>query len=115
MYKQIIIIRNDLKLGKGKIAAQASHASLEAYLLASRKTPKLTEEWLSYGQKKIVLKVESRKELLDVFKEVKSFFPAVLIKDAGLTQLKEPDYTCVGVGPIKESEIDRFTKKYKLL
>lgn len=115
MYKQVIIVRNDLKLGKGKIAAQASHASLEAYLLTSRKTPKVTDDWLLYGQKKVVLKVDSKKELLDLFMEVKSFFPAVLIKDAGLTQLKESDYTCVGVGPIKESEIDRFTKKYKLL
>lgn len=115
MYKQIIIIRNDLKLGKGKIASQASHASLESYLLASRKTPKIVDDWLLEGQKKVVLKVESREELLKVFQEVKSFYPAVIIKDAAHTQLKEPDFTCVGFGPIKESDIDKYTKKYKLL
>ncbi|MDD4049681.1 MAG: peptidyl-tRNA hydrolase Pth2 [Candidatus ainarchaeum sp.] len=115
MYKQIILVRNDLKLGKGKIAAQASHASLESYLLTSRKTPSIAENWLSEGQKKVVLKVESREELLKVFQEVKSYFPAVIIKDAAHTQLKEPDFTCVGVGPIKEFEIDKFTKRYKLL
>jgi peptidyl-tRNA hydrolase, PTH2 family len=115
MYKQIIIIRNDLKLGKGKIASQAAHASLESYLLASRKTPKITEDWLFSGQKKIVLKVDSREELLKVFQEAKSFFPTIIIKDAGFTQLKEPDFTAVGIGPVKESEVDRFTKKYKLL
>lgn len=115
MYKQIILIRNDLKLGKGKIASQASHASLESYLLACRKTPSITEAWLLEGQKKVVLKVDSREELLKVFQEVKSFFPAVIIKDAAHTQLKEPDFTAVGVGPIKESEIDKFTKRYKLL
>jgi len=115
MYKQVIIIRNDLKMGKGKIAAQASHASLEAFLLTSKKNPSAVSNWQEIGQKKVVLKVDSKDELLRLFQEVKNILPAVLIKDAGLTQLASPDVTCVGIGPIKETEVDRFTKKYKLL
>lgn len=115
MYKQMIVVRNDLRLGKGKIAAQVSHASLESYLLTFKKTPEISQAWLKQGQKKIVLKVESKQELIDLFKQLNSFFPTVLIKDAAHTQLKQPDYTCLGVGPIKETEIDKFTKKYKLL
>jgi PTH2 family peptidyl-tRNA hydrolase len=115
MYKQIIIVRNDLKMGKGKIAAQASHASLSAYLLASKKTPQITSNWLEFGQKKVVLKIDSKKELLLLFEDIKNIFPCALIKDAGLTQLAQTDITCLGIGPIKEIEIDRFTKIYKLL
>ena len=115
MYKQIIIVRTDLKLGKGKIAAQASHASLESFLLASKENPSLTNAWLSEGQKKVVLKIGSKKELLDLYKSIKNQFPCVLIKDAARTQLPAPDITCMGIGPILETKIDKFTKKYKLL
>jgi len=115
MYKQIIIVRNDLKMGKGKIASQVSHASLSSYLLASKKTPAIASDWLEFGQKKVVLKIDSKKELLELFTEIKNKFPCSLIKDAGLTQLSEPDITTLGIGPIKETEIDKFTKKYKLL
>jgi len=114
-YKQVIIVRNDLKLGKGKIAAQASHASVEAFLLASKKDPKAVEEWLAEGQKKVVLKIDSKEELLVLYQEVKNIFPCALIKDAAHTQLPAPDITCLGIGPILEDKIDRFTKKYKLL
>ncbi|MFH0905841.1 MAG: peptidyl-tRNA hydrolase Pth2 [archaeon] len=115
MYKQVIIVRNDLKLGKGKIAAQASHASVESYLHAASKTPQIASLWLSEGQKKVVLKIESRQELIDLYNAIKKEFPCSLITDAAHTQLKEPDITCLGIGPILESKIDRFTGKYKLL
>ena len=115
MYKQVIIFRNDLKLGKGKIASQVAHAAVDSYVLTSKRDPRLAEKWLDEGQKKIVLKVESREELLALFQEVKNQITAVLIKDAAHTQLPEPDFTCVGIGPIKESEVDKFTKRYKLL
>lgn len=115
MYKQVIIFRNDLKLGKGKIAGQVSHAAVEAYILTSKKDPNAVEGWLEEGQKKVVLKIESKKELLELYQSIKNKFPCVLIKDAAKTQLQEPDITCLGIGPIKETEIDQFTGKYKLL
>lgn len=115
MYKQVIIFRNDLKLGKGKIAGQVSHAAVEAYILTSKKDPKAVEGWLEEGQKKVILKIDSKEELLRLYQSIKNKFPCVLIKDAGKTQLPGPDITCLGIGPIKESEIDQFTGKYKLL
>ena len=115
MYKQIIIVRNDLKLGKGKIAGQVAHAAVSAYILSTKKNPSAVENWLEEGQKKVVLKIDSKEELLILFQEIKNQFPCSLIKDAGLTQLPHPDITCLGIGPIKETEIDKFTKKYKLL
>ncbi|HPC10338.1 MAG TPA: peptidyl-tRNA hydrolase Pth2 [archaeon] len=115
MYKQVILVRNDLHLGKGKIASQVAHASVTSFLDTQQKDPHAASEWLEEGQKKIVLKIESKKELLDLFEQIKKKFPHALIKDMGLTQLSSPDITCLGIGPIPEKEIDFFTKKYKLL
>ena len=68
MYKQAIVIRNDLKMGKGKLAAQASHASVSAFIKTQAKDKSLASAWLSEGQKKITLKVNSEEELLSLSK-----------------------------------------------
>tara|TARA_Y100000310_G_C20676303_1_gene813286 strand:- start:2246 stop:2605 length:360 start_codon:yes stop_codon:yes gene_type:complete len=114
-YKQVIILRKDLGMGKGKIAAQSSHASLEAYEKTLIKDPKAVEEWKNQGQAKIVLKVNSKEELLELFQELKNLFPCSLIKDAGRTQIAAGEPTAVGIGPVPESEINKFTKELKLL
>jgi len=114
LYKQVIIVRADLKMGKGKIAAQASHASLSAFLLANKKDPESTQEWLPY-QKKIVLKVDSEEELISIYKHLKTRFPTSLITDAGHTQVEPGTHTCIGVGPAKEAEIDKYINTLKLL
>ena len=63
MYKQIILIRTDLEMGKGKIAAQASHASLGAYLKTVAAFPNIARDWLQMGQGKVVLKADNEKML----------------------------------------------------
>ncbi len=112
-YKQAIVIRADLKLGKGKMAAQAAHASMAAYKNAGKTAAEL---WEKEGSKKVVLKVKGLKELLSVLSEAaeQGLSPA-LIKDAGLTQLSRPTITCLGIGPAEEKLIDRITGKLKLL
>lgn len=111
--KQAIIIRNDLKMGKGKIAAQASHASIASFLLVSKDKQ---ERWLNEGMKKVVLKVNSEKELVDIFKKAKKEkISCELITDAGLTQLEGPTKTAVGIGPDTDEKIDMITGKLKLL
>lgn len=52
----VLIIRNDLKMGKGKVAAQCAHGAVAAYK-AALKHPKLLSAWEKEGQKKITLKV----------------------------------------------------------
>jgi peptidyl-tRNA hydrolase, PTH2 family len=115
MYKQIIIFRNDLKLGKGKIASQVAHAAVNAYILSSKKEPEICSNWIESGQKKVVLKIDNKEELLKLYNSIKNKFVCVLIKDAAKTQLLYPDITCLGIGPIKENEVDKFTSKFKLL
>lgn len=112
MAKQAIIIRADLALGKGKAAAQAAHASLEAYKKAKRDD---IEEWECEGQKKVVLKVSGEKELLEIFVSAKKEkVPAALIRDAGKTQIEPGTLTCVGLGPASDEKIDKLSGRLKL-
>ncbi len=113
--KQALIVRNDLGMTKGKIAAQASHASLEAYEKTQAKEPAWAREWKNAGMAKIVLKIQSEKELLELFERAKKKIPAALISDAGHTQTAPGTKTCVGLGPAPENLIDEFAKHLKLL
>jgi peptidyl-tRNA hydrolase, PTH2 family len=114
-YKMLCIVRTDLKMGKGKIAAQCGHAFIEAYRKAEKKVPQLVEEWLTIGSEKVVLKVDSEKQLLALFEELKKHFPVALIRDAGHTQIASGSKTCIAVGPALESELNAFTADLKLL
>lgn len=111
--KQAIVLRNDLKMGKGKLVAQGSHASVCAFLRASEIC---RERWLAEGMAKIVLKVGSESELKAILAAAKrAKLPAELIVDRGLTQLEPGTATAVGIGPANESDIDKITGKLKLL
>ena len=111
--KQVIIVRRDLKLPPGKLAAQVSHASLEAVLKSPRE---VTDEWRNDGAKKVVLKVESLEELkkYEALARREKLISA-LITDAGHTTVSPGTVTCLGIGPDKEEIIDRVTGKLKML
>jgi PTH2 family peptidyl-tRNA hydrolase len=111
--KQAILVRTDLKMGKGKIATQVAHASLEAYKKVNKNKIK---KWEKEGCKKIVLKVGSLRELLKLKKEAdKLKIPNALIRDAGLTQLKKGAITSLALGPDEDEKIDEITRDLKLL
>ncbi len=114
--KQVIILRMDLQMGKGKMVAQGAHASIEAYLDAVSKTPALAHKWHAQGMRKVALKVESEKELVSMFQAAKDYeLPCALITDAGYTQIEPGSKTAVGIGPAKAELLDRFTGQLKLL
>jgi peptidyl-tRNA hydrolase, PTH2 family len=109
--KQVIAVRADLKMGKGKIAAQAAHAAVSAADKSRYKG-----EWVAQGQKKTVVKVSGEKELLQVLGKARDLkLPTALIEDAGHTQIEPGTKTCVGIGPAPEDEIDRITGELKLM
>ena len=111
--KQVIVLRTDLKLGKGKLIAQACHACLGALKLASKD---VVEKWEKEGSKKVVVKVKSKKELLDVYEKAKEKgIPCFLVRDAGLTQVEPGTLTAVALGPDEDEKIDEITGKLKLL
>ena len=110
--KQVIVIRKDLKLGAGKAAAQAAHASLSAYKKASKD---VQVAWESFGQPKIVLKCDSEEQLIDIFMQAKNQnMPTALITDAGKTQIAPGTKTAICIGPAEDEEIDPFTNNLKL-
>jgi|SRR3989344_3502700 len=111
--KQVILVRNDLKMPKGKVSTQVAHASVSALLKSDKDDIK---EWKQQGMKKVVLKVKDKEELMKFKRECEdSDLVTALIEDAGKTFFKEPEITCLGIGPDKEEKINRVTGKLKML
>jgi PTH2 family peptidyl-tRNA hydrolase len=115
-YKMVILVRTDLKMTKGKIAAQAGHASVNCALSIKKKDPKMFDMWALSGQAKVVLKVASEKELF----EYKALADAQninnsLITDAGRTQIEPGSITCLGIGPASSAVLDKITGELKML
>ncbi len=112
-YKQVILIRNDLKLPKGKMAAQASHAAVEAVLRSDKDKVKT---WRNAGMKKIALKVDSEKDLLKYLQIAKDAgLVTSLITDAGRTVVEPGTRTCMAIGPDDEDMIDAITRDLKMM
>lgn len=115
-YKQVLIFRTDLQMGKGKIAAQAGHAAISAAQDAFVHHKKWWDAWMYEGQKKVALKVQTEKELCALEEAAEDLgLPHALIVDAGLTQIPEGSITCLGIGPAPVERIDRLTRELKLL
>jgi PTH2 family peptidyl-tRNA hydrolase len=65
-YKQVIVFRSDLKLSKGKIAAQAGHGAVSAAEEARKHHKAWWKAWMEEGQCKIVVKVKGERDILGV-------------------------------------------------
>lgn len=133
--KQVIVMRKDLNMRKGKMIAQGAHASMGVLLYMMDKqehthfngvTPitrytldadGYVRDWLQKKFTKITVSVNSEKELLDVYEKAKhEGLPAVLITDSGLTEFGGvPTHTCCAIGPYRRDEIDAVTGKLSLL
>jgi peptidyl-tRNA hydrolase, PTH2 family len=112
-YKQVILVRQDLKLPHGKACAQSAHASVEATL---RSDSTLVKEWRAEGMAKIVVKVKDEKELIKYFQLAKDEgLTASLITDAGKTVVAPGTKTCACIGPDEAEKIDKITADLKLL
>jgi PTH2 family peptidyl-tRNA hydrolase len=111
--KLVVLVRQDLKLPKGKLAAQVAHAAVEATL----KSGKLNvSRWRLEGQKKVVLKVKDEKELIRFLNDAKAMkLKTALITDAGKTCIAPGTKTCLGIGPDSEQKIDKLTGKLPML
>ena len=112
-YKQVILVREDLKLPRGKMSAQVSHASVDCVL---KSDTKLVEKWKDQGGKKVVLRIDDEKELFKYMSMLENDgIKVALIKDAGHTVVDPGTITCLGVGPDSEEKIDKITGKLKMV
>ena len=112
--KLALVVRADLGMGRGKIAAQVAHAAVAAVLASSGSRDFAT--WLEEGQPKVVLKVASGEQLLEVARRADATgLPVELIRDAGRTQVEPGTPTCCAVGPADSARIDAVTGELSLL
>ncbi len=113
--KQVIVLRKDLNMRKGKMVAQGSHACMKA-TLENINHPDV-KKWLDGRFTKICVSVNSEEELFEIYqKALNANLVCSLILDAGLTEFGgEPTYTAVAVGPAKDDRVDQITGHLKLL
>ncbi|CAH2094109.1 unnamed protein product [Euphydryas editha] len=115
-YKLVLVVRTDLNMGKGKIAAQCGHAAVGAYEKALKHDPDSLKLWKMTGQAKIALKTDSVDEIKQIADNAKKMgLITSLIKDAGRTQIAPNSITVLGVGPAPKDVIDKVTGHLKLL
>lgn len=113
--KQVIVVRTDLGMGKGKIAAQVGHACVLGAENVRRSHPDWFSKWWG-GQAKIVLKVNSESELEAIKHDaIDMGLPWAEVTDAGHTQIEPGTFTCISIGPAPEEQIDKITNELKLL
>lgn len=123
--KQVIVLRTDLNIGRGKMVAQGAHASgmflvQRLMELASDYHAKVPPEemlWMMQGMTKICLAVDSEAELLDIAAKAKEAgLRTHLITDAGRTEFNGiPTKTSVAIGPNDAASIDAITRHLRLL
>lgn len=115
-YKQVIVFRADLKMSRGKVAAQAGHAAVSAAEEARKHHRRWWKAWMEEGQCKIAVKVKGKNELLELEKQAKELaLPYALIIDRGLTEIPPGTTTCLGIGPAPTEKIDKITALLPLL
>jgi peptidyl-tRNA hydrolase, PTH2 family len=112
-WKQCLIVRADIKMSCGKKCAQIAHAAIGAFEKADKTARKA---WLDEGQKKVVLKASSDRQLYEI-KTIAEHagISASIIQDAGLTEIPPGTVTALGLGPARSEALDRITGDLSLL
>ncbi|GAM21701.1 hypothetical protein SAMD00019534_048760 [Acytostelium subglobosum LB1] len=116
--KMVLVVRTDLEMTKGKIAAQCCHGTLGAYKRATRSAQlkPLVDQWELNGQAKVTVKVNNEKELLDLESLAKQMkVPHYLVVDAGRTQIASGSCTVLAIGPAPLAVFEKLTGHLKLL
>jgi PTH2 family peptidyl-tRNA hydrolase len=124
--KQVIVMRKDLNMRKGKMVAQGAHASMKAILdwaiydngiMIDLPSDSPIENWLNGRFTKVCVSVDSEVELDEIYNKAKeSGFICAMIVDAGLTEFNGvPTKTCCAIGPEWPEDIDKITGHLKLL
>lgn len=125
--KQVIVMRKDLNMRKGKMIAQGAHASMKAILDWSIHEPSgisidlpsdsALENWVNGIFTKVCVSVDSEEELVSIYEKAKEAgLLCSMITDKGLTEFSGvPTKTCCAIGPDWSDDVDKITKHLKLL
>lgn len=119
--RMTLVVRQDLKMGKGKAAAQCSHATLALYEKITNPespayNPEMVQRWkYGNGQAKITLQVPNQEDMDMLFAQAMSLgINAYIVHDAGRTQIAAGSATVLGLGPAPKRVIDELTHDLKL-
>ena len=114
-YKLVVVVRTDLGISKGKMAAQVAHAAVNCALKSKKSDSSNFKKWFDGGQKKVVVKGQNESLLHDLQQHAREVgLVSSLVTDAGLTEIPAGTVTCLGIGPTTDSEIDSITGDYPL-
>ncbi|KAI9007286.1 peptidyl-tRNA hydrolase PTH2-domain-containing protein [Gaertneriomyces semiglobifer] len=115
-HKMVLVVRTDLGMTKGKMAAQCCHAAVAAVRTAQATAPSILKHWELYGAAKVALKCSSEEEMLQLHKTaLDAGVIAEYIEDAGRTQIPEGSRTVLAIGPAPIAQINQITGHLKLL
>ena len=120
--KQVIVMRNDLNMRKGKMVAQGAHASIKDLVLkfmSGATVDSLDEaekDWYSRNFKKVCVQADSEEHLMAIFDAATAKKLRVqLITDSGLTEFaRVPTKTCLAIGPHFDEDFVGLTDQLKL-
>ncbi|KAF8480935.1 PTH2-domain-containing protein [Russula ochroleuca] len=114
--KLVLVVRSDLDMSTGKVAAQCAHATLACYKALSRTNPSLLRHWERTGQTKVALRCDSEDEMLLLQAQAQSLnICARSIQDAGRTQIAAGSRTVLGIGPAPVRLVNQITGMLRLL
>ncbi|ORX39412.1 peptidyl-tRNA hydrolase PTH2-domain-containing protein [Kockovaella imperatae] len=114
--KLVLVVNDSLKMSKGKIAAQAGHATLACAFMVKEMNPRLFRNWQMHGQPKIAVRCQDTEELEVLAAQARSLnLCARTIQDAGRTQVAPGSKTVLGIGPGPAKLINQVTGKLRLL
>lgn len=115
-HKLVVVARRDLKLSPGKLAVQVAHAAVDCALKAKAEDERAFKKWKSEGQKKVVVRVDSERDLyaLKELAESRGLVTSI-IADAGLTEIPAGTVTVLGIGPASNAQVDSITGSLPLV
>ena len=109
------MVRIDLGISKGKIAAQVAHAAVNCSLKSKKSDSSNFKGWYKDGQKKVVVKGTNESLLRELQQHARDVgLTCSLVSDAGLTEVPPGTVTCLGIGPASESKINEITGNLSL-
>jgi PTH2 family peptidyl-tRNA hydrolase len=113
--KVVVVVRLDLDISRGKTAVQVAHAAVMCALESRTKAKPWFQRWIDGGQRKVVLKVPDLKALRELHARAeREGLVAVLVQDAGLTEVEPGTLTCLGIGPAPDEVVDKITGQLPL-
>ena len=115
-FKQVLVVRLDLDMGRGKAAVQCAHAAVSAAEEARTHLHNWWKSWIEEGQLKVAVKVPDLDSILDLERKGRSKgIPVHLVKDRGLAQVPPGTITCLGLGPAPSDVVVSLTGNLALL